>query len=46
MILYLYEGPYVIEKIIGKNAFELRDMKGKIIGTYNRTNLRKYIAPD
>ena len=41
---HLYEGPYLITKIVGKNAFVLIDSKNnnKIIGTYNRANLRKY----
>ena len=42
----LYEGPYKITQIKGKNAFEIsqNDDPQRIIGTYNRTNLRKYFA--
>ena len=40
---HLYEGPYIISKTIGKNAYVLADInKGREIGTYNKTNLRKY----
>ena len=43
---HLFEGPYVIVKTIGENAFVLEDPKnGNIpVGTYNRANLRKYYA--
>lgn len=44
---HLFEGPYVILKQIGQNAFVLGDPKNNLaeIGTYNRLNLRKYYAP-
>ena len=42
---HLYEGPYIIHKVVGKNAFVLTDANnGNEIGTYNRTNLRKYYS--
>ena len=40
---HLYEGPYVLSRKIGNNAFVLTEVSdGREIGTYNRTNLRKY----
>lgn len=40
----LYEGPYLIKKMIGKNAFVLETDEGRELnGTYNRTSLRKYV---
>ena len=41
---HLFEGPYVINRVIGINAFALCDINDstKEIGIYNRTNLRKY----
>lgn len=41
---HIYQGPYQIIKIIGRNAFVLSDPQNleNIKGTYNRTNLRKY----
>ena len=42
---HLYEGPYVISRKVGNNAFVLVEVKdGREIGTYNRTNLRKYLS--
>ena len=39
---HLFEGPYVISKVIGQNAFLLNDPNdfNKEVGTYNRANLR------
>ena len=43
----LYEGPYRISKVVGKNAFVLVDkddpLKEKVV--YNRVNLKKYREP-
>lgn len=42
---HLYQGPYVIGKSIGKNAFELRNRESNtVLGVYNRSNLRKYYS--
>ena len=40
----IYEGPYKITRLIGKNAFEITNpsMPTVIKGVYNRFNLRKY----
>ena len=41
---HLFEGPYMIIRVIGENAFVLVDPRDnkREIGTYNRSNLRKY----
>lgn len=39
---HLFEGPYTITRVFDNNAYELSDESNKIIGKYNRTNLRKY----
>lgn len=40
---HLYQGPYTIDKCIGKNAYRLTNTgDGKLLGVYNRSNLRKY----
>ena len=42
---HLYEGPYRVKCIIGRNAFVLSNPKsGETICTYNRSNLRRYFA--
>ncbi|KAF4521122.1 hypothetical protein B566_EDAN011939 [Ephemera danica] len=39
----LYNGPYLIEKVIGPNAYLVRDEKNnRIVGTFNTRNLKKY----
>lgn len=44
---HLYEGPYRVTKVVAPNAYQLSDIKNeKIMGTYNRSNLRKYKYPD
>ncbi|XP_018915299.2 retrovirus-related Pol polyprotein from transposon gypsy [Bemisia tabaci] len=38
----LYDGPYIITRVVGSNAFELKDPKtDEIKGVYNLVNLRK-----
>ena len=43
---HLFKGPYKISEIIDKNAYKLVDIDDaeKVVGVYNRANLRKYIS--
>ena len=42
---HLYEGPDIISSKVGNNAFVLVNVEsGRVCGTYNRTNLRKYLT--
>lgn len=38
----LYEGPYVVERVIGPNVYQLRDSEGNQIGTFNLRHLKPY----
>jgi hypothetical protein len=40
--LHLFQGPYVISKILDHSAYELKDEQGKIRGEFNKKQLRKY----
>jgi hypothetical protein len=40
--LHLFQGPYVISKILDHSAYELKDGQGKIRGEFNKKQLRKY----
>lgn len=44
---HLFEGPFRVSKDLGQNAYVLTDPEDPnvVIGTYDRTNLRKYITP-
>jgi hypothetical protein len=40
--MHLFQGPYVISKILDHSAYELKDEQGKKRGEFNKKQLRKY----
>jgi hypothetical protein len=40
--MHIFEGPYIITKILGHSAYELRDESGKLRGEFNKRQLRVY----
>jgi hypothetical protein len=37
-----FQGPYVISKVLGHSAYELRDDQGKVRGEFNKKQLKQY----
>jgi len=44
--MYVFEGPYIITKLLDHSAYELRDDSGKLRGEFNKTQLRLYLEAD
>jgi hypothetical protein len=40
--LHLFQGPYRISKVLGHSADELRDEQGKVLGEFNKKQLKQY----
>ena len=40
--MHVFEGPYVITKLLGHSAYELRDESGKLRGEFNKKQLQQY----
>jgi len=40
--MYLYEGPFIISKILGHSAYEVRDERGRVCGEFNKKQLKPY----
>jgi hypothetical protein len=40
--MYLYEGPFLINKILEHSAYEVRDVNGKVRGVFSKTQLKLY----
>jgi len=40
--VHLFQGPYIISKILGHSAYELRDEHGKTRGEFNKKQLKQY----
>jgi hypothetical protein len=44
--MQVFEGPYIITKLLDYSAYELRDESGKLQGEFNKKQLRQYQKPD
>jgi hypothetical protein len=44
--MHVFEGPYIITKLLDHSAYELRDDSGKLRGEFNRKQLRLYQEAD
>ena len=40
--MHVFEGPYIITKLLDYSACELRDESGKLRGEFNKKQLRRY----
>ena len=40
--VYFYEGPFIISRILGHSAYEVRDERGKVCGEFNKKQLKTY----
>jgi hypothetical protein len=40
--VHVFEGPYIITKLLDHSAYELRDESGKLRGEFNKKQLRLY----
>jgi hypothetical protein len=44
--MHVFEGPYIITKLLDHSAYELRDDSGKLRGEFNKKQLRLYQEAD
>jgi hypothetical protein len=44
--MHVFEGPYIITKLLDYSAYELRGVNGKLWGEFNKKQLREYQEPD
>jgi hypothetical protein len=44
--MHVFEGPYIITKLLDHSAYELRDENGKLRGEFNKKQLRIYREDD
>jgi hypothetical protein len=40
--MYLFEGPFLISKVLDHSAYELKDERGKVRGEFNKRQLKQY----
>jgi hypothetical protein len=40
--MYLFEGPFLISKVLDYSAYELKDERGKVRGEFNKRQLKQY----
>jgi hypothetical protein len=40
--MYIYEGPFLISKILDHSAYEIKDERGKVRGEFNKKQLKPY----
>jgi hypothetical protein len=40
--MYIFEGPFLVSKILEHSAYELKDEWGKVCGEFNKKQLREY----
>jgi len=40
--MHVFEGPYIINKLLNHSSYELRDESGKLRGEFNKKQLRRY----
>ena len=44
--MHVFEGPYIITKLLDHSAYELKDESGKLRGEFNKKQLRLYQEAD
>jgi len=44
--MHVFEGPYIITRLLDHSAYELKDENGKLRGEFNKKQLRKYQEAD
>jgi hypothetical protein len=44
--MYVFEGPYIVARILDHSAYELRDESGRLRGEFNKKQLRRYQEAD
>jgi len=44
--MHVFEGPYIITKLLDHSAYELKDGSGKLRGEFNKKQLRMYQEAD
>lgn len=42
---HLFEGPYLVDRVVGSNVYELRDRQGEMFGKFNARHLIPYVSP-
>jgi len=40
--MHVYQGPYIINKVLPHSSYELVDSKGKLRGEFNKRQLKSY----
>jgi hypothetical protein len=40
--MYIYEGPFLVSKILGHSAYEIKEEWGKVHGEFNKKQLKPY----
>jgi hypothetical protein len=40
--MYIFEGPFLVSKILDHSAYELKDEWGKVRGEFNKKQLKQY----
>ena len=40
--LYIFEGPFLVSKILDHSVYELKDERGKVHGEFNEKQLKQY----
>ena len=40
--MYIFEGPFLVSKILERSAYELKDEWGKVRGEFNKKQLKQY----
>ena len=40
--LYIFEGPFLISKVLDHSVYELKDERGKVRGEFNKRQLKQY----
>ena len=40
--MYIFEGPFLVSKILDHSAYELKDEWGKVHGEFNKKQLKEY----
>jgi hypothetical protein len=44
--MHVFEGPYIITRLLDHSAYELRDESGKMRAEFNKKQLRQYQEAD
>lgn len=44
-IFNIYMGPYLVQRIVGQNAYDIANDARAVLGVHNITNLKLYVEP-